>query len=110
VLEHEGRFWVVDYKSNHLGAHAEDYAPPALAAEMTRHHYVLQYHLYAVALHLYLTQRRSGYDYDRDVAGVLYLFVRGMSPRHPLGTGVFQDRPSRALIEHLAAVFAGTPT
>jgi exodeoxyribonuclease V beta subunit len=107
VLEHDGRWWVIDYKSNHLGAHAEDYAPHALASEMARHHYVLQYHLYAVALHLHLMQRLAGYDYDRDVAGVLYLFVRGISPRHPAGTGVFQDRPSRALIDHLAGVLGG---
>jgi exodeoxyribonuclease V beta subunit len=108
VFEHEGRWWVVDYKSNHMGGHAEDYAPPALAAEMARHHYVLQYHLYAVAVHLYLMQRIAGYDYDRDVGGVLYLFVRGISPRHPPGTGVFRDRPSRALIERLSEVLGGT--
>jgi exodeoxyribonuclease V beta subunit len=107
VLEHDGRWWVIDYKSNHLGVHAEDYAPHALASEMARHHYVLQYHLYAVALHLHLMQRLPGYDYGRDVAGVLYLFVRGISPRHPFGTGVFQDRPSRALIDHLAGVLGG---
>lgn len=109
VLEHGGRWWVVDYKSNHLGAHAEDYAPAALAAEMARHQYVLQYHLYAVAVHLYLTSRLRDYDYDRDVAGVLYLFVRGISPHHPPGTGVFEDRPTRALIDHLSAILMGTP-
>jgi len=107
ILEHGGRWWIVDYKSNHLGPHPEDYRAYALVDEMIRHHYVLQYHLYTVALHAHLRQRLPGYDYERHMGGALYLFVRGMSPSHPVGTGIFADRPERALIDWLASVFAG---
>jgi exodeoxyribonuclease V beta subunit len=106
AFEHAGRWFVVDYKSNLLGPHADDYGPPRLAAAMAQHHYFLQYHLYAVALHRYLTLRRSDYDYDQHFGGVLYLFLRGMSPQHPPGCGVFRDRPARALIEGLSAALA----
>jgi len=41
------------------------------------------------------------------VGGAHYLFIRGMSPSHPVGTGIFADRPERALIDWLASVFAG---
>ncbi|HEY6728153.1 MAG TPA: PD-(D/E)XK nuclease family protein, partial [Polyangiaceae bacterium] len=109
VFEYDGRFFVVDYKSNHLGAHASDYAPALLRAPMAEHHYYLQYHLYVTALHRHLGARRPGYDYDRDFGGVYYLFLRGMAPQHPSGSGVFFDRPARGLIEALSALFEAEP-
>ena len=63
---------------------------------MTRHHYVLQYLLYSVALHRHLRLRVPGYDYEQHFGGVYYLFVRGMAPEHPVGTGVLlTDRAVR---------------
>jgi exodeoxyribonuclease V beta subunit len=106
VFENDGLWYLVDYKSNHLGPRADDYAPARLIDEMARHHYFLQYHLYAVALHRYLALRLGEYDYDRHFGGVYYLFLRGMAPRHPFRRGVFYDRPSRALIETLSECMA----
>ncbi|MEP7122482.1 MAG: exodeoxyribonuclease V subunit beta [Byssovorax sp.] len=107
VFEHDGRYYVVDYKSNHLGPRPGDYGDAALTEAMAHHHYFLQYHLYAVAVHRYLAARLPGYDYDRDFGGVFYLFVRGMAPGRGDNAGVFADRPSRELIFALAALFAG---
>jgi exodeoxyribonuclease V beta subunit len=78
------RFAVIDYKTNWLGALDEPltalhYRPPAITAEMLRHHYALQALLYMVALHRYLRWRLPGYDPARHLAGVVYLFVRGMT-------------------------------
>ncbi|MBW2273799.1 MAG: UvrD-helicase domain-containing protein [Deltaproteobacteria bacterium] len=101
VFRHEERWYVVDYKSNHLGSRTADYAPDRLAAPMEEHHYLLQYHLYLVALHRYLGTRLQGYDYERDMGGVYYLFLRGMSPK-AAGCGVYCDRPPRALVEALS--------
>ena len=106
VFEHGGRWFLVDYKTNDLGRRAADYRPARLLAEMMRHHYVLQYHLYAVALHRYLQQRVAAYAYEDHFGGVLYLFVRGMAPAHEAGCGVFAERPSRVLIEALSAALA----
>ena len=50
VFEHEGRVYVVDYKTNHLGDHYADYDAPAMREAMARSHYYLQYHLYALAV------------------------------------------------------------
>ncbi len=104
VFEHDGRFWVVDYKSNFLGERAGSYRPGQLAPPMLEHDYYLQYHLYTVALHRYLAARLPGYDYDKHVGGVLYLFLRGMAPSNEAGSGVFRDRPSRELVAALSAV------
>jgi exodeoxyribonuclease V beta subunit len=92
---------VIDYKTNDLGSHLADYEARAIADAMIEHDYVLQGLLYSVAVHRYLGQRIPSYDYDRAFGGIRYLFVRGMSPDHPPGAGVFVDRPSRALIDAL---------
>ena len=75
IFEHEGRFYIVDYKSNSL----EDYAPENLLPTMADSHYYLQYLLYSVALHRYLKKRVAGYSWDSHIGGAYYLFIRGMS-------------------------------
>jgi exodeoxyribonuclease V beta subunit len=109
IFEHEGRWFIVDYKTNDLGQRAADYRTPQLMAEMQRHHYVLQYHLYAVALHRYLQRRLAGYDPAKHFGGALYLFVRGMAPHHAAGNGVFFDRPTPAMLGALSDALAGRP-
>lgn len=107
VFEHQGKWYVADYKSNYLGEEPEHYRGDALIDEMARRHYFLQYLCYSVAVHRHLGRRVPGYDYDRHFGGVCYLFLRGMSPRHPLGTGVFWDRPPRTLIDAVSLAFEG---
>jgi len=105
------RFAIVDYKTNWLGPAGEPltlayYQPDALAAEMSRAHYWLQALLYTVALHRYLRWRMSGYDPERHLAGVLYLFVRGMAG--DADAGVFAWRPPGSLVESLSDVLDGS--
>jgi exodeoxyribonuclease V beta subunit len=104
VFRHAGRYYILDYKSNHLGDSPEDYGPAALAAAMLEHRYDLQFVLYTLALHRLLKARQPEYDYDRHVGGVVYLFLRGVDHT---GRGVYGDRPPRALIERLDTAFAG---
>jgi exodeoxyribonuclease V beta subunit len=103
------RFAVLDYKTNWLGEPGEPltafhYRPQALTAEMYRHHYALQALLYTVALHRFLRWRLADYDPDVHLAGVAYLFVRGMTGGDGLGVGgdgtapgVFSWRPPAGL-------------
>jgi exodeoxyribonuclease V beta subunit len=74
---------------------------------MQRHHYDLQYYVYAVALHRYLASRIRDYDYECHMGGVYYFFVRGMTPATGMERGVFFDRPAAATIAALDALFAG---
>jgi exodeoxyribonuclease V beta subunit len=102
VFEHEERFYLVDWKSNWLGARVEDYGPETLRQEMMSRHYVLQYHLYVLALDRYLATRLPQYNYARDFGGVAYLFLRGIDPARP-ELGVFRDRPAPELMRDLRA-------
>ncbi|MFA7384108.1 MAG: exodeoxyribonuclease V subunit beta [Desulfurivibrionaceae bacterium] len=101
-----GKWYLFDYKSNHLGVSRDDYANDKLLAAMADHHYFLQYHLYTVALHRYLTCRLPSYDYERDFGGVFYLFIKGMHPDFGPEFGVFVDLPPLARIKQLSAIFA----
>ncbi len=107
IFEHNRRYYIVDYKTNHLGNHRTDYGAEQLGKEMAHHHYFLQYHLYTVALHRYLAYRIDRYDYDRHFGAVYYLFVRGMSPSTGPDYGVFRDRPDKELIEALSSLMEG---
>ncbi|MBT1570008.1 PD-(D/E)XK nuclease family protein, partial [Klebsiella pneumoniae] len=62
VFEHEGRYYVLDWKSNHLGESPSAYGRDRLAAVMAREGYHLQALLYLVALHRHLALRLPGYD------------------------------------------------
>jgi exodeoxyribonuclease V beta subunit len=104
VFGHGGRYYILDYKSNHLGEGPEAYGQAALAAAMLAHRYDLQSVLYTLALHRLLKARLPGYDYDRHVGGALYLFLRGVDAT---GRGVYGERPPRALIQRLDAEFSG---
>ena len=66
---------------------------------MLTHHYVLQYHIYTVALHRFLLSRMRNYSYERNFGGVYYLFVRGMK----VGTnrGIFNDLPDPETVKVL---------
>jgi exodeoxyribonuclease V beta subunit len=99
VFEADGRYYLVDYKSNWLGNKYADYAPGPLAEAMAREHYYLQYLIYTFALHRYLAVRLPDYDYETHYGGVYYLFIRGIDAKRK--TGIFRDRPNAALIEGL---------
>ncbi len=103
VFEHDGRYFVADYKSNWLGPDDAAYSAAAMREAILASRYELQYVLYLLALHRLLAARLPDYDYDRHVGGAVYLFLRGS--RAP-GGGVHFERPPRALIETLDRRFA----
>ena len=107
VVEHEGRWHILDYKSNWLGPAPADYGPEALAEAIRAGGYPLQYLIYLVALHRYLATRLPGYDYERHVGGAFYLFVRGIDPAAGLRRGVYFDRPTAACLHALDECFGG---
>jgi len=112
VFEHDGRWYLLDWKSNHLGWTPQDYVGEAIAEAMREHGYHLQYLLYAVALDRYLRRRLAGYDYATHFGGVLYLFVRGVRPDWKQAdgspSGVYFHRPEFTAIRRLDALLGGT--
>jgi len=106
VFRHDGRYYLLDYKSNHLGENGEAYTQQAMAKAMQSHRYDLQYQLYSLALHRYLRHRLADYDYERHFGGVIYLFLRGVDGGAGQ-QGIFATRPDPELIMAMDALFAG---
>ncbi len=111
------RYLTVDYKTNWLGEMgsdltARDYRPAVLDEAMGHSDYPLQALLYTVVLHRYLRWRLPGYDPERHLGGVLYLYLRGMcGPETPrvdgAPCGIFAWRPPVGLVEDLSALLDG---
>ena len=101
-------FLIVDYKTNRLtSSTTTGYGQEVMINAMTKHHYQLQALIYLVALHRFLRSRLGdSYDYDRDVAGAAYLFLRGMRSDNP-GAGVVHTKPSKQCIEDLSDLLEG---
>lgn len=104
----QGKYYVVDYKSNHLGDGAQAYHPEALANAIADHRYDLQYQLYTLALHRYLSSRLPDYNYDQHVGGVRYLFLRGLDRTGK--NGVFSTRLPIEQVAEMDRLFTEGPS
>lgn len=101
VFTVDNRYYLVDWKTNNLGPDPASYSREALKTLMVRKHYLLQHHLYALALHAYLSRRLPGYRVERHFGGVYYLFIRGIDPGGEAETGIYFDRPSEGRLTAL---------
>lgn len=99
VVRKDNQYFIVDYKSNWLGDSLDSYSQVSIKASVDSHRYNLQYLIYTVALHRYLTRRVTDYNYESHFGGVYYLFIRGM--RSESSSGVWFDKPPFALIDAL---------
>src|SRR5699024_3585039 len=77
IVEADGQYHVIDYKTNNLGDTMAAYGETELKNAISRAHYDLQYLIYNVALHRHL-KYCFGSDYNpaQHLGAVHYLFVR----------------------------------
>ncbi|CAK0780373.1 RecBCD enzyme subunit RecB [Gammaproteobacteria bacterium] len=105
IFQHDGCYYVVDYKSNWLGQDGTAYTREAMRDAVLEKRYDLQYTLYLLALHRQLQARlRGAYDYDEHIGGAVYLFLRGVDGPYQ---GLHLEKPPRTLIEGLDKLFSG---
>lgn len=104
VVRFNGKYYILDYKSNYLGSSMEDYSESELNKVMLHSNYDLQYHIYLVALVKYLRSRDPAFSYDKSIGGIYYLFVRGMSPGCP--DGIYHAKPPRERIQELESIWS----
>jgi len=99
TFEHQGRWYILDYKSNWLGPDASHYQGEHLLHALAKEHYYLQYLIYLVALRRFLRLRLADF-HDDQLGGAYYLFLRAMPE-----AGVYFARPSDALLDALDRLF-----
>ncbi|MGI2892809.1 exodeoxyribonuclease V subunit beta [Vibrio alginolyticus] len=105
VFEHQGKYYVLDWKSNHLGDDVTHYHGEALKSAMADHRYDLQYQIYALALHRFLSSRLANYQYDHHFGGVYYLFLRGMDGQSD--HGIFAAKPTLDFLQEMDRLVDG---
>jgi exodeoxyribonuclease V beta subunit len=111
IFEHQGKYYLCDYKSSHLGNNYQDYQDQALLDNVEKNYYDLQYLIYSLALHRYLKQTLVDYDVDQHFGGVYYFYLRGMtseSKYHANGssTGVYYRKILADEINKLDKLFS----
>jgi exodeoxyribonuclease V beta subunit len=99
-FEKDGKYYILDWKSNYLGDSLGDYDTANVWQAMAENNYHLQYHIYTIAICKYLAQRIPGFNYETHFGGVIYLFVRGV--RSNDSTGIFFSKPECAVIDALS--------
>jgi exodeoxyribonuclease V beta subunit len=104
IFQHQGRFYIVDWKSNWLGRNAESYTQKAMAEEMESKFYHLQLSIYTVALHRLLRARIPDYSYEAHFGGVFYLFLRGIEPSRA-DLGIWRTRLKADFVARLSGLF-----
>ncbi|HHF2855613.1 TPA: exodeoxyribonuclease V subunit beta [Vibrio diabolicus] len=105
VFEHQGKYYVLDWKSNHLGDDVTSYHGEALKSAMADHRYDLQYQIYALALHRFLRSRLANYQYEQHFGGVYYLFLRGMDGQSD--HGIFAAKPTLEFLQEMDRLIDG---
>jgi len=106
ICEYDGRYYILDYKTNYLGDGMEGYREDNLCKGMRSHNYGLQFWIYTLVLHRHLKNVIADYSYKDHFGGVFYLFVRGMKD-DLIGNGVFSTVPDIERLIELDRIFGG---
>jgi len=108
VFEQNGRYYVCDYKSSHLGDDFCDYNHQAMRDNLEKNYYDLQYLIYSLALHRYLKQKLTDYNAEDHFGGIYYLYLRGLTnnERHK-GAGVYYRQITTDELTQLDDLFLG---
>ena len=98
-FEHNGKYFILDWKSNHLGNNLENYSQENMEEAMKGSNYNLQYYIYTIAANRFLKTKIKDYNYEKHFGGVIYLFLRGI--RSNQSSGVYFKKPLIDVIEKL---------
>ncbi len=108
IFEHDGKYFVADYKSTFLGDTLESYSKEAMLNSIYDSSYDVQYCIYAVALHRYLKNTLTGYQPKEHFGGIYYFYLRGMNKN--TDAGVFFTTLDEAILNELDQVFSEPDT
>jgi len=104
VFEHNEKYYILDWKSNHLGNSVDNYNLDGMEEAMTASNYHLQYMIYSVALKRWLEKKIASFDFNKHFGGIIYVFLRGV--REGQETGIYTKRQDKKTIEELDAALS----
>ncbi len=102
------KYYLIDYKSNFLGGHFEDYSQENIFKSIFESRYDVQILFYTLTLHRFLKNNIPDYSYEKDFGGVMYLYFRGLKADTPsTSSGVFFTKPKEKIVLMLDRLFNG---
>jgi len=104
VFCHEGKYFILDWKSNYLGDYASDYSEEKLIQSMRSSKYAVQLYIYTYALYKLLKIRDKEFNYD-DFGGFFYVYLRGVSAGS--SNGIYFYRPSFEAVKKIDKELCG---
>ncbi|XBC41147.1 MAG: exodeoxyribonuclease V subunit beta [Buchnera aphidicola (Nurudea yanoniella)] len=104
VFKWKTKYYLIDYKSTHLGHKKSDYTEEKIKRSIKRNYYDLQYQLYSIALHKYLMQRIKNYSFHKHFGGIYILFLRAIDNKNQ-NSGIFFTIPNLTTIQKLNNIF-----
>ena len=108
VRRSDGRYLVIDYKTDQLAGSARPFAESRLVDSMVHEHYPLQAMLYSVALHRHLRHAIADYEPARHLGGVAYYYLRVVGdPTAVPGDGVVTWGVTPDAVAHASDALAG---
>ena len=101
----DGKYYLLDWKTNFLGNSIRDYDDASMSAKMAEARYHLQFSLYASVLDEHMKRSVDGWNYDQHFGGIIYLFLRGFgaSPQHHPRAGAFCFKPTADFVGKVKA-------
>jgi exodeoxyribonuclease V beta subunit len=103
VFEYDGKYYLLDWKSNYLGNTLDAYSEQNMKAAMEANSYDLQYHIYSIALCRYLEQRITDFSFEKHFGGGFWVFLRGC--RNGQKNGVYHIKPDKNIFDELSSLF-----
>ncbi|MCG8570521.1 MAG: UvrD-helicase domain-containing protein, partial [Spirochaetes bacterium] len=85
VFSHQGRYYLLDWKSNYL----DSYEGSSFEKAVNKH-YELQYKIYYLAFIRWLEKYIENFDYSKHFGGIFYLYLRGIGSGRK---GIFFNKP-----------------
>ena len=104
VVKVDGKYYIIDWKSNYLGESFSDYDEKHLREEMKKHNYYLQFMLYLTAFDRYMTTLDPEYSYAKDFGGIRYVFLRGIKNGNR-ENGIFAEKPDEKQLRQIQELF-----
>lgn len=105
IFCHNGKYYILDWKSNHLGNTPGHYSAERMHEEMMKSHYYLQLYFYTLALHMHLRNTLPGYSYGTHMGGGIYVFMRGVENSGE--NGIYTHRPPESVITEMERAVTG---
>ena len=106
TLKIDGKYYIIDWKSNYIGDFIEDYSEEKIRENMKKHCYFLQYMIYLAAFDRYISSVDPDYSYSENFGGIRYVFLRGVRAGS-VDYGIFSDRPDESLLRRFQQLFEG---